>query len=157
MSRTLQFDLRVLLATVAMMAAGFATFPLFRIYAVIVPFAYLLLVTGLVLLGLRRTPLWCGVLMLLAIPFASFSDVMSHGPYAQWHNDRLNTIAHDAELIGQPQTIVVQTLGEPTGVYRDDDGHISTYNYSPFGWFHGGQLQVHCNDGKVKSIELLDD
>ena len=146
-----------MLATVAMMAAGFATYPMFRVYAVVLPFVYLLAVIALVSFGLRRSPLWFGAFMLLAIPFVSFSDVLSHGPYAQWHNDRLNTIVRNAELIGQPQIMVVQTLGDPTGVYLDDDNRISTYNYSPFKWFPGAQLQVHCKDGKVNSIELLDD
>jgi len=157
MSRKFQFDARAILTTVAIMAAGFATFPLFRIYAIVVPFVYLAIVSGCILFGVGRSPLWLGVVMLLAIPFASFTDVLSHGPYAQWHNNRLDAIARDAQLIGQPQSVVVHTFGEPTGVYRDDDDRISTYNYAPFAWFPGAQLQVHCSDGKVSSIELLDD
>ena len=149
--------MREMLATVAIMATGFATFPLFHTYAIVIPFVYLALVIGANLVGMGNSPLRLGLVMILAIPFAAFSDVLYHGPYAQWHNRRLDVVARDAHLIGQPQSMVVQTLGEPTSFYCDDEGRATTYNYAPFSCFPSAQLQVHCKGGKVSSIELLDD
>jgi hypothetical protein len=157
MSSKFQFDVRTMLAVVAVMTIGFATYPVFRIYAIIVPFAYLAFVSGLFLLDMGRFRQWLCIAMLLGIPVISFADALFHGPFAQWHNIRLGAIASDMQLIGQSQSIVPQTLGEPTSVYPTDGDGTTTFNYAPFRWFSGAQLQVHCRDGKVISIELLDD
>jgi hypothetical protein len=98
------------------------------------------------------------------------SSVNPKNPYVRHYNERLERIATEAGLVGDSEERVEEVLGPATHTYSGWDCIVSatgepalgarygtTYNYAPFPSFPFSKFQVHCEDGKVQSIELYDD
>ena len=143
-----------MLEIVAVFAVALSTYSLFNVYTLIASLGYLV-VAILLTQRFHQAHRWLTLVLFAAMPILAFGDVMSHGPYSRYHNFKLQPVAQT--LVGRPQSAVRSTLGDPTSVFHDDNGLISTYNYSPFPWFPFAKLQAHCESGFVVSIELFDD
>ena len=97
-------------------------------------------------------------------------DAFTHGPYATAFNQRCQSLADRAGLVGSPENNVVKVLGKPTWVWKywssidtttgnpSAGAHFTvTYNYAPCPLAASGLFQVHCTKGVVKATEQLDD
>jgi len=64
-------------------------------------------------------------------------------------------------LVGNPESKVIQALGNPSSVWKYEnipgEKLTTTYNYYPFSWYPFSKFQVHCREGVVQNTEQFDD
>ncbi len=112
----------------------------------------------------------CQIALLIALPVLALMDSLSVGPYTRYFNYSMYNKAMEAGLVGANEERVEQVLGKASYCYSGwtstyiDSGKptphsrcITTYNFSPLMIMPMAKFQVHCEDGKVISLELFDD
>jgi hypothetical protein len=102
--------------------------------------------------------------MLIAVPVIGLTsaiipacDAVTHGPYSSWFNQRYQSLANKAQLIGKTESQIIPILGPPTFFYPGDNDSQRTYNYAPVWYCPTAKFQVHCVNGIVIGVEQFDD
>jgi hypothetical protein len=94
------------------------------------------------------------------LPGLALVDAVAGGPYTHWHHDRLLSKARAAALIGQPESAVVQVLGEPSSVcsgHAGPRGELTvSLNYEPVPFLAINEFQVWVRGGRVLCVESFD-
>jgi hypothetical protein len=97
-------------------------------------------------------------------------ELTTTGPYTRWYNQSRYDLAVREQLVGRPETDVEKVLGPASDVWRRwtttnmETGRpvagsrfVTTFNYAPFPFLPVQKFQVHCEHGKVQSLEMFDD
>lgn len=112
----------------------------------------------------------CQIVLLIALPVLALLDNLSVGPYTRYFNHSMYNRAMEARLVGDNEERVEQVLGKASYSYSGntstyiDSGmatshsrFVTTYNFCPLRIMPMAKFQVHCEDGKVISLEMFDD
>ena len=146
-------SLRYLLVLVALACLCLITYSACRVYSLVGTALFLIFA-----IAFCRKPLtlaFMGLIAMSTIVIITMADVVCHGPVTTHHNQRLANTIQSNQLIGKSKEFAITVLGSPTSRYSLRSGE--TLNYAPFRLLNGGQVQLHCKNGMVGSIELYDD
>jgi hypothetical protein len=168
----IRYRLSTLLQLIAAIAIPLG---LLRIWSASRTLAILILIaTGLALVTRKRKWVIVSVVYGAILPIAWIYMIVElsdeTGPYVRWYNQRMNQIAMSHHLVGRPESDVEVVLGVASTIYRSwsitrmntglptpDAEFITTFNYAPFPELPMKKFQVHCEGGKVRTLEMFDD
>ena len=168
----IRYRLSTLLQLIAAIAIPLG---LLRIWSVSRTLAVLILITtGLALVTRQRKWVIVSVVYGAILPITWTYMIVElcgeTGPYVRWYNQRMYQIATSHGLVGRPDSDVETVLGPASVIYRywnttrmdtglptPDAEFITTFNYAPFPELPMKKFQVHCEGGKVRTLEMFDD